>query len=242
MQRFPGITSPEAWKQLAVARAANLPGIFLTHTLDTGTSHQFLDPADRNAWADLPDHEQVQCEEAYRARESRPVECAAGKGFAHVLPRKDQLLIVGAAHIAVSLVRQARLFGFEITVIDPRGVFAAENRFPVPPDHLHIVWPQEIFPDLDLHEDTYAVLLTHDPKIDDPATHALLKSKVKYIGALGSQKTQAKRRARLEGAGFAKEDISRIHGPIGLPIGAATPDEIALSVMAEIIQVKRTTP
>ena len=242
VQRFPGSTSPEVWQTLVAAHTNNQPGVLVTYTLEGQTKHTFVDANGALTGSSISDDEVDACMEAYNARESRPLDLASGKGFAHVLPRKDQLLIVGAAHIAVSLVRQARLFGFEITVIDPRGVFAAENRFPVPPDHLHISWPQEVFPELDLHEDTYAVLLTHDPKIDDPATHALLKSKVKYIGALGSKKTQQKRRDRLTHAGFSDEDIARIHGPIGLPIGAATPDEIALSVMAEIIQVKRTSP
>jgi xanthine dehydrogenase accessory factor len=107
-----------------------------------------------------------------------------------------------------------------------------------PPDRLLQEWPQDVLPGLGLNEDTYAVLLTHDPKIDDPALHRLLRSPVAYIGALGSRRTQEKRRERLRKQGFSEEEIGRIHGPVGLDIGAQTPDEIALSVIAEVVRAK----
>ena len=125
-------------------------------------------------------------------------------------------------------------------VIDPRKIFAAAERFPVPPDELLHQWPEAALPNIDIDEETYAVLLTHDPKIDDPALHILLNSNVAYIGALGSRKTHEKRCARLREAGYKEEAIARIRGPVGLDIGANTPTEIALSIAAEIVKVKRS--
>jgi xanthine dehydrogenase accessory factor len=175
---------------------------------------------------------------AYADRESREVELAGEPVFIQVFPRKDQLLIIGAAHATLALVAFARQLRFETIVIDPRKVFSDASRFSPPPDRLLQEWPQDVLPGLGLNEDTYAVLLTHDPKIDDPALHRLLRSPVAYIGALGSRRTQEKRRERLRKQGFSEEEIGRIHGPVGLDIGAQTPDEIALSVIAEVVRAK----
>ena len=150
------------------------------------------------------------------------------------------MLIIGAAHIALDLVDFGNQFNFETIVIDPRGLFAAEDRFSSKPGHLYRQWPEEILPDLKPDEDTYAVLLTHDPKIDDAALEILLNSNVPYIGALGSSKTHQKRIGRLKSKGFSDEQIDRIHSPIGLDIKALSAKEIALSVMAEVIQVRNT--
>ncbi len=159
--------------------------------------------------------------------------------FAHVFPRRDQVIIIGASHIAIPLVELARKLEFETTVIDPRKIFADQQRFPVPPDQLLDKWPEEALEDIELNEDTYVVLVTHDPKIDDPALHILMKSPVAYIGALGSKKTHEKRKKRLLEAGFSREDIDRIHAPVGLNIFARTPEEIALSILAQIVSEKR---
>ena len=113
-----------------------------------------------------------------------------------------------------------------------------KTQFPFPPDQLIEKYPSEVLLDLTLDAYSYAVILSHDPKIDDNALHILLKSDIAYIGALGSRKTQAKRVARLQGAGFSDEEIGRIHAPVGVDIKAKTPSEIALSVMGEIIKVK----
>ena len=158
--------------------------------------------------------------------------------FAQVFPRKSQLLIIGAAHITVDLVALGKMFGFETIVIDPRGIFTNKTQFGIPPDHIYEKYPAEVLPDYLLDPYTYAVVLSHDPKIDDNALHILLKSDVGYIGALGSKKTQAKRVARLEKAGFSAEEIGRIHAPIGVNIKAKTPKEIALSIMGEIVLAK----
>ena len=124
-------------------------------------------------------------------------------------------------------------------VIDPRGVFSTPERFDVPPDQLISKWPDQVLNDWPLNEDTYAILLTHDPKIDDPALHILLKHDLPYIGALGSSRTHAKRCARLEEAGIDKDSIKQIKGPAGADIGAQTAAEIALSMIAEVIAAKR---
>ncbi len=177
---------------------------------------------------------------AYATRKSGKQEIDGEAVFLHVLPRRDHLLIVGAAHISIPLVKFGKDMGFEVTVIDPRQIFATKERFTVAPDHLHVEWPDEVLPNIDLHDDTYAVLLTHDPKIDDVALYALLRSDVYYITALGSRKTHAKRRKRLQEAGYSDAEIDRIKGPAGLPISAKTPEEIALSIIAEAIQYKRS--
>jgi xanthine dehydrogenase accessory factor len=158
--------------------------------------------------------------------------------FFHVFPSKNHLVIIGAAHITRDLITLARLQDFAMTVIDPRGLFYDSLRDLVSEGRLIRSWPLEVLPDLKLNDSVFAVLLTHDPKIDDQALHILLASPVAYIGALGSKKTQQKRVGRLLDAGFQKEQINRIKGPVGLDIGAISPAEIALSIMAEIIQVK----
>lgn len=158
--------------------------------------------------------------------------------FLQVFPEKPRLLIIGANHIALPLIAYARELGFRTIVIDPRGVFANADRFPVKPDKIYWQWPREALSEINLSEFTYAVLLSHDPKIDDPALEILLDSPVAYIGALGSQRTQAQRLERIRSAGKSAQAVQRIKGPVGLPLGGRSPAEIALSIMAEIIQEK----
>ncbi len=150
------------------------------------------------------------------------------------------LIIVGGVHIAIALTSLAQTLGFRTILIDPRRAFGSEARFPHV-DQLIQQWPEKAFAQLELTGGTAVALLTHDPKIDDPALKILLNSPVYYIGALGSRKTQAKRRARLLEMGFGETAVARIHGPIGLDIGAKTPAEIALAVLGEIVSQKRKT-
>lgn len=145
-----------------------------------------------------------------------------------------RLAVVGAVHIAQALVPMARIAGYDPIIIDPRGAFGSETRFPG--ERILADWPDDALEQVGLDTRTALVLLTHDPKLDDPALHLALKSRVFYIGALGSKRTHAARVARLEEAGFAASDIARIHGPIGLDIGAAGPPEIAVSILAEMTQ------
>ncbi len=148
-----------------------------------------------------------------------------------------RLVIIGAVHIAQSVIPIAQGLGYDVTVIDPRGAFATGARFPG--IALHAEWPDEVIPKVGLDPRTAMIALTHDPKIDDPALHAALKSEVFYIGALGSKKTQASRAERLKAAGFSEAEIGRIHGPIGLDIGAKGAPEIAVSIMAEVTRALR---
>ena len=149
-----------------------------------------------------------------------------------------RLVIVGAVHIAQSLVPMARIAGFDPVLIDPRSAFGSQARFPG--ETIVEDWPDEALAAIGLDGRTALVLLTHDPKLDDPALHVALRSDVFYIGALGSRRTHAARCARLREAGFGDGDIARIHGPVGLDIGAAGPSEIAVSVLAEMVRVLRT--
>lgn len=148
-----------------------------------------------------------------------------------------RLVIIGAVHIAQSVIPIAQQLGYDITVIDPRGAFATGARFPG--IALHAEWPDEVIPQIGLDPRTAMIALTHDPKIDDPALDAALKSDLFYIGALGSKKTQGSRARRLKDAGFGDEQIARIHGPIGLNIGAKGAPEIAVSIMAEMTRSLR---
>jgi xanthine dehydrogenase accessory factor len=148
-----------------------------------------------------------------------------------------RLVIIGAVHIAQSVIPIAQQAGYDIIVIDPRGAFATGARFPG--IALHAEWPDDVIPQIGLDPRTAMIALTHDPKIDDAALDAALKSDLFYIGALGSKKTQASRAARLRDAGFTDAEIARIHGPIGLSIGAKGAPEIAISIMAEMTRALR---
>ncbi|QDI75429.1 MULTISPECIES: XdhC family protein [Leisingera] len=160
-----------------------------------------------------------------------------GETFVAVHNPPLRLVVVGAVHIAQALVPMARIAGYDPVIIDPRAAFASAERFPG--EALMDDWPDEAVQKLGLDSRTALVLLTHDPKLDDPALQAALAADVFYIGALGSKKTHAARAARMQQAGFTEDQISRIHGPIGLDIGAAGPAEIAVSILAEITAVLR---
>ncbi|WP_367273685.1 XdhC family protein [Parvibaculum sp.] len=149
-----------------------------------------------------------------------------------------RLLIVGAVHIAQPVVKVAELDAYDVVVIDPRMAFASPERFPG--TTLRTDWPDEAMAELKPDSRTAVITLTHDPKLDDPALIAALNSPAFYIGALGSKKTHAARLERLKAAGFDDQALTRIHGPIGLSIGAKSPAEIAISIMAQITEVLRT--
>ncbi len=233
--------SREAWNALATALAHNQPAILLTRLDPARHAHLLVIPDGKTfgAGEDFPEHALQIALGAYDARQSRQTEIDGEAVFVQVFPRRDRLIIIGAAHISIPLVKLAKDLEFEVITIDPRRVFATAERFAVPPDQMLHEWPQEVLPQLDLNEDTYVVTLTHDPKIDDPALHIFLKSPVAYIGALGSRRTHAKRVSRLKEAGFPEAEIARIHAPVGLDIGAATPAEIALSIMSQVIKIRR---
>lgn len=160
-----------------------------------------------------------------------------GRHFIAIHNPPLRLICVGAVHIAQALVPMARIAGFDPVIIDPRPAFAAEHRFPG--ERILEDWPDEAIRELGLDARTALVLLTHDPKIDDPALAEGLAANCYYIGALGSTRTHAKRVTRLAEKGFTEAQIARIHAPIGLDIGAAGPAEIAVSVLAEMLAVLR---
>jgi xanthine dehydrogenase accessory factor len=151
-----------------------------------------------------------------------------------------RLIAVGAVHISQALVPLAALVGLDMIIIDPRTAFATQERFP--DVRLLSEWPETVLPEVGLDPYTAMVLLCHDPRIDDPALIAALRSECFYIGALGSRKTHQKRLERLRAEGFAESVLARIHAPIGLDIGAISPAEIAVSIMAELIASRRQKP
>ena len=176
-------------------------------------------------------------EDAFRHNKSLAVEGSHGEAFINVFNPSVRLIIVGAVHVAQQLVLMARSVGHQVVVIDPRRAFATEERF----GDAEIVrdWPEEALLKVGLDDRTAIVVLTHDPRIDDPALILALASDAFYVGALGSRKTHAKRVGRLLKAGVAPEAIERIHAPIGLDIGAEGAAEIALSIIAEITAEQR---
>lgn len=159
--------------------------------------------------------------------------------FIDVTRPAPTLVMVGGVHIAIALTNIAKTLDYRTIVVDPRRAFGSEERFPHV-DQLIQSWPDKAFSQIKLTPDTAVALLTHDPKIDDPALKVVLNSPVFYIGALGSRKTHARRRKRLGDMGFGEAEISRIHGPIGLDIGATTPEEIGVAIMAEIVRARRS--
>ncbi|MEP5730080.1 MAG: XdhC family protein [Sulfitobacter sp.] len=179
----------------------------------------------------------VQKGHANRFRMDRSGLSEDGAMFVGVHNPPLRLIVVGGVHIAQVLVQMAQTTGFDPVVVDPRAAFGSEQRFP----GVRVVndWPDDALADIGVDARTAVVLLTHDPKLDDPALHVALASPCFYIGALGSSRTHAGRVERLTQAGFDPDQIDRIHGPVGMNIGAAGPAEIAVSVMAQMIQSLR---
>lgn len=212
------VLSEEILADLVEARSARRPVAYVVD-LDTG---------DRRL--DLPGHED-------RFRMDRSGFEEDSRTFVAIHNPPLRLVVVGAVHITQALLPMARIAGYDPLVIDPREAFASSDRFPG--ETLVHDWPDEAVEAHGLDSRTALVLLTHDPKLDDPALHAALRSECFYIGALGSKRTHAKREARLTEAGFSADEIARIHGPIGLDIGASGPPEIAVSIMSEMTRVLR---
>ena len=176
-------------------------------------------------------------EERLRSGKSGTVEADGAQLFLNVQVPPVKAVVVGAVHISQALAPMARGLDLDVTIVDPRTAFATPERFPDVP--VLAEWPDAALPRLGLDRYTALLALTHDPKIDDPALIAALKAECFYIGALGSKKTHARRVERLKEAGFAEADIARIHAPIGLDIGAVSPAEIAVSILAEMVAALR---
>lgn len=154
--------------------------------------------------------------------------------FIEGFPPPPELIIVGAGHIAIPLTTFAKTLNYRVVVIDARAAFATRERFPHA-DELIVAWPDEILAQRPLYPSTSIAVLTHDPKFDEPTLKVLLERPTGYVGAIGSRKTSAERAERLKQQGLSTEQIARIHGPIGLNIGATTPEEIALAIIAQIV-------
>ena len=220
-------------KQLNAARTGRRPAVLVT---DVASGAQRLvagapDPADPLA---------AQIEAALRAGKSTMAEHAGVRAFLTVQAPPARLVCIGAVHISQALAPMARQAGFDMTIVDPRTAFATAERFP--DVMVTAAWPDDALPRIGLDAYTAVTLLTHDPKIDDPALVAALKADCFYIGALGSRKTHAARVARMAAQGFGEAALARIHAPIGLDIGAVSPAEIAVSILGEIILALRKKP
>jgi xanthine dehydrogenase accessory factor len=156
--------------------------------------------------------------------------------FIESYPPPPTMFVVGAVHIAIPLVTFAKTLGFRTIVVDARGAFATPERF-AHADELIMAWPDEAL-EGKLNSNCFVVLLTHDPKLDDPALKIALPSPARYVGALGSPRTHEKRLARLREEGVPEQQLARLHAPIGLKIGANTPEEIAVSIIAEVVAAR----
>jgi xanthine dehydrogenase accessory factor len=174
---------------------------------------------------------------ALRSDRNTTLETSAGRVFVEVFSPPRRCFVVGAVHIAQPLVQMLKLADYGVTVIDPRGSFATEARFP--DIELTQEWPDEALERLKPEHRSAIVTLTHDPKLDDPALAVALRSDCFYIGALGSRRTHAARCRRLVEMGFTETELARIHGPIGLAIGAVSPAEVAISIVAQMTQILR---
>lgn len=211
-------------------RAARRPAVLVTDL--AGGGQRLVKAADIAA-----DPLAAPLAEALAARRSRLVEVAGKPMFLNLAVPPPRLLITGAVHVSQALAPMAGLLDYDVTIIDPRTAFGAAERFPGV--ELLAEWPDTALPRLGLDAGTAVIALTHDPRIDDPCLIAALRSEAFYVGALGSKKTHAQRVERLRAAGFGEADIARIHAPIGLAIGAQSPSEIALAILAEVTQALR---
>lgn len=225
------------FERLLEARAGKRPVVLAT---DLASGHQALFFADDGNTGDggFPAEVIGAAREVLRAGRSRTIEPqGAGRTFLHVFNPPLRLFVVGAVHITQALAPMAAMLDYGVTVIDPRRAFASPERF----TKVRVLdaWPDDALAGEDLDARSAIVTLTHDPKLDDPALAAALRSDAFYIGCLGSRRTHAKRLERLTSAGFDAADLARLHGPVGLDIGASSPAEIATAILAQMTRCLR---
>jgi len=223
----------ETLHELNAERAARRPAILVTDT--EGGEQRLVKQKDFAG-----DPLRAELEKQLRMGKSATIEAGGRKLFLNVYAPTAKMVIIGAVHISQALAPLARSLDYNVTVVDPRTAFASPERFPDVP--LIAEWPDVALLPLNVDRYTAFVALTHDPKIDDPALLHAFERECFYIGALGSRKTHAKRGDRLRAQGASESDIARIHAPIGLPIGAVSPSEIAVAIMAEITAQLRLPP
>ena len=218
--------------QLNAERAARRGAIVVTDVASGAERLVKAGEVDRDPLKDV-------LKERLRTGKSGMAETPQGRVFLTVHVPPPRLVITGAVHISQALAPIARVVGYDVIIVDPRTAFASIERFP----DVKVIaeWPDSALPPLNIDRYTAFVALTHDPKIDDPALTHALERECFYIGALGSKKTHARRVERLKSAGLNEDAIARIHAPIGLPIGAVSPPEIAVAIMGEITARLRQT-
>lgn len=225
-------------ERLVQIRAENRP-VALVTDLSFGLQ-TLVFPETVEGDAGLRDEVLAEAREAMAQDRSGPLSQGDGRLFVTVYNPPAKLILIGAVHIAQALAPMAKLVGYAVTVIDPRGAFAEPERF----DDVKLIreWPDEAMASQPLDSRTAVVTLTHDPKLDDPALIAALRAPVFYIGALGSRKTHASRLDRLRAEGFDDNALARIHGPLGFKLGGRSPAEIAISALAQITAARYGAP
>ena len=227
----------EFLNSLIAAKNAKYPTVVITE-LDSGAQTLWIDGKSSGEVKISPILSEG-IDRALRRDKGETLDESGKRYFLQPFPPPKRMIVVGAVHIAQSLVPMAKLSGYDVTIIDPREAFASEARFP--DVNLNHNWPDEAMTNLDPDRRTAVVTLTHDPKLDDPALTVALRSNAFYIGSLGSKRTHAKRLERLRGDGLTEVELSRINAPIGLDIGAVSPAEIAVSIMGEITAILHAT-
>jgi len=221
-------------ERILAAQTAGKPVALLTNL--SGNAQRLLELDNPAAWI-ISEEESTAVRAAEQSDRCGVLPAPSGDIFIQVFSPPPRVIVVGAVHIGQHLAVQAQACGYGVTIVDPRTSFAAAERFP--DMTLRTDWPDQAMSALRPDRRTAVVALSHDPKLDDPALAAALRSEAFYIGALGSRKNQAARLARLREQGFTDPDLNRIHGPVGLNINASSPAEIAVSIMAEIIKTLR---
>lgn len=222
-------------RRLVDARAAKRPAALVTD-LGTGMQSIVLDDGVHGALG-MTEEELAVVRRHLALDRSAVVAFGERSWFVHAFNPPLRLVVVGAVHIAQALAPIASLTGYDVVIVDPRRAFATEARFPGVA--LNGEWPDDGLRAIGIDRRTAVVTLTHDPKLDDPALHVALRSPAFYVGCLGSRRTHAKRVARLREAGFSEAEIARMRAPVGLDIGAVSPAEIAVAIMAEVTATLR---
>lgn len=223
----------DALQRILAATEARQPVVTVTD-IEDGAQTIVTDGAAHGDLALTPDV-MAEIETAIGRDRCTTIEMAGRKLFLQVLNPPKRLAVIGAVHIAQTLVPMAIMAGYDVTVIDPRGAWATEERFP--DAEISREWPDKAMEALAPDHRTAVVALTHDPKLDEPGLGIALKSQAFYIGALGSNASNAARLGRLKKAGFGPDELARIHGPVGLDIHAESPPEIAVAILAQMTQV-----